>query len=154
MAISQFLDIQIDIEPEVETIVDRSLDFGQIVSGSGYQEISLGSPGMGIFQVRALRTQRLLISLDSDDELSHSDPSISQTIPIELNASYTQNGLDDFRNSVPLSSVLENIVIEGPPQNPTATWSSIFLYISGGLNLGDVPAGTYTGQVTLTVIYE
>lgn len=154
MAISQFLDIQIDIEPEVETIVDRSLDFGQIVSGSGYQEIPLGSPGMGIFQIRALRTQRLLISLNADDELSHSDSDISQTIPIELNASYTQNGLDDYRSSVPLSSVLENIVIEGPPQNPTATWSSIFLYIYGGLNLGDVPPGTYTGQVTLTVIYE
>ena len=151
---AQFLNIQIDVEPEVETLVDRSFNFGQIVIGSGFNEVPLGAPGMGIFQIRALRTQRILISLESDQVLRHEDPDVEASIPIELSASYSNNGVEDYRTSVPFSSLTENIVLEGPPQNPTATWSSIFVYVYGGINIGNIPTGTYTGEVVLTVIYE
>ena len=151
---AQFLNIEIDVEPEVETLVDRAFNFGQIVVGSGFNEVPLGAPGMGIFQIRALRTQRILISLESDETLRHSDSNVNASIPIELSASFTNNGIEDFRTSTPFSNFTENIVIEGPPQNPTATWSSIFVYVYGGINIGNIPTGTYTGEVVLTVIYE
>jgi hypothetical protein len=151
---SQFLNIEIDVEPEVETLIDRSLDFGQIMVGSGYREIPLGSPSMGVFQIRALRAQRLIISLETDEALTHSDPDVNESIMIDINASYTNNGVDDYRTSTPLSSLMEGIILEGPPQNPEATWSSIFIYIYGGIEIGNVPVGTYLGEVTLTVIYE
>lgn len=109
---------------------------------------------MGIFQVRALRTQRILISLESDQVLRHQDPNVEASIPIELSASFTNNGVEDYRTSEPFSSFTETIVLEGPPQNPTATWSSIFVYVYGGINIGNIPTGTYTGDVVLTVIYE
>lgn len=151
---AQFLNIQIDVEPEVETLVDRSFNFGQIVVGSGFNEVPLGAPGMGIFQIRALRTQRILISLESDETLRHTDPNVDASIPIELSASFTNNGVEDFRTSTPFSNFTENIVLEGPPQNPTATWSSIFVYVYGNINIGNIPTGIYEGDVVLTVIYE
>jgi len=151
---AQNMSIQLDVNPLVETLVEQSLDFGQVIAGSGFQEIPLGSPAMGIFKVRALRTQQLLISLDADSELRHSNPEIEDVIPIQLNASYTGSGVNDYRTSTPLSGLMGSIAIGAPPQNPDAAWSSIYIYIYGGIDLGLVPAGVYRGEVTLTVIYE
>lgn len=151
---AQNMPIQLDVNPLVETLVEQSLDFGQVIAGSGFQEVPLGSPAMGIFKIRALRTQQLLISLDSDRELRHSNPEIDDVIPIQLNANYAGNGMNDYRTSSPLSGLMGNIAIGAPPQNPDAAWSSIYVYIFGGIDLDFVPAGVYRGEVTLTVIYE
>lgn len=150
----QFLNVQIDVIPEIETLVEQPLDFGQIVTNSGLQQIELGDPNMGIFRIRALRAQRLFISLDSDEELRSQNPGNSQTIPIELQASYTQNGIDNYQSSTPLSSLFEDIVIESPPEEPLSAWSSAYIYIYGNIDVGNVPAGTYRGEIVLTVIYE
>lgn len=146
----QFLNIQIDIEPEVDTRVEQSLDFGEIITGEGLQQIPLGSRHMGIFHIRALRTQRLLVSLDADTELTHESSNTS--IPIELYANYTNDGVDNYQNSVEMGSTLETIVIEA--QNPESTWSSMYIYIYGNIDMGNVPMGVYRGEVVLTVIYE
>lgn len=151
---AQSLSIQLDVEPEVETLVDQPLDFGQLIAGSGFQEVPLGSPNMGIFQVRALNAQRLILSLDATDELFHDELGQLATIPVNLNASYTSNSVDDFRQSTPLNTLFEPVTLEGPPQNPDAVWSRVYLYIYGNINLGLVPPGLYRGEVVLTVIYE
>jgi hypothetical protein len=151
---SQVLNIQLEVEPEVETLVDQSLDFGQLIAGTGYQEIPLGSPNMGVFQVRALNAQRLILSLDSTDELLHAELGQFATIPVDLRASYTNNGVDDYRASTAMGSFFETIVLEAPPQNPDAVWSRIYVYVYGGINLGLVPPGIYRGEIVLTVIYE
>ena len=150
----QFLNIQIDVDPQVDSVVEQPLDFGQIVAGAGLQEIVLGSPNMGIFHIRALRTQKLYITMDHDVELRHPDPQVSATIPIDLYANYTNFGIDNYRDSVPMSNTMEPITIEGPPQNPQSTWSGMYIYIYGAIDLGVVPAGRYRGELVLTIIYE
>ncbi len=151
---AQFLNIQIDVDPEVETLVEQNLDFGLVVAGSGFQPIPPGSPAMGVFRIRALRTQRLLISLEADEALVHADPAINDRIPIELQASYTPMGVRDFELSTPMTSILESVVLESPPDNPEASWTSLFIFIYGGLDVGNIAEGIYTGEVILTVIYE
>ncbi|MEX0647093.1 MAG: hypothetical protein WEA56_12015 [Balneolaceae bacterium] len=151
---AQFINIQIDVEPEVETIVEQSLDFGQVISGSGLQQIAPGDASMGIFKLNALRTQKLLVSLEPDEVLTHANPAVTASIPINLQAAYTNNGISDVRNSVPLNSLYENIIVEGPPANPRSTWSAVHIYIYGSIDIGNTPAGIYRGQVVLTVIYE
>jgi len=151
---AQFLDIQIDVNPEMDTRVIQPLNFGQLMTGTGYHQIQLGSPNMGIFHVRALRTQRLLLNLSADNELEHNNPEIEATIPIELYANYTNFGIDNYRQSTQMGSFLEDIVIEGPPNNPEAAWSGLYIYIYGNIQLGNVPSGLYTGEIVLTIIYE
>lgn len=151
---SQFLNLQIDVDPEVDTRVMQPLDFGQLMAGTGLHEIALGSPSVGIFYIRALRTQELLISLEHDEELRHSNPRVDAIIPIELFANYTSFGVDDYRESTPMGSILEPVVIEGPPDNPQSTWSGMYVYIYGAIDLGNVPVGTYSGEVVLTIYYE
>lgn len=151
---AQFLNIQIDVEPEVETTVEQSLDFGQVITGAGLQFIPPGSPNMGIFKIRGLRTQRLIIQIDADEELLHSNPDILDRIPVNLQATYTNFGIEDFELSEPLNDISRSIVLESPLGNPSAAWSSIFVYIYGSVDIGNVRDGVYTGNVVLTVIYE
>lgn len=151
---AQFLDIQIDINPEVDTRVIQPLDFGQLMAGTGYHQIQLGSPEMGIFHVRALRTQRLLLNLTADDELVQNNPEVEASIPIELFANYTNFGIDNYRQSTQMGSLIEDVVIEGPPNNPEAAWSGLYIYIYGNIELGNVPPGLYSGAIVLTIIYE
>jgi hypothetical protein len=154
VAYGQFINIQINVEPQVDTTVEQPLDFGQAITGIGLQDIPLGSPNMGVFQIRALRAQRLLLSIDIDDELVHEDPLIDASIPMNLNAAYTVSGVNDYQQSIPFGSDLQTIIITPPQDNPNAVWSSIFIYIYGEVNIGAVPLGTYRGEILLTIIYE
>lgn len=151
---AQFLNIQIDVEPSVDTDVEQRLDFGQLVGGSGVQEIPLGSPNMGVFHIRALRTQRMMISINADRELVHQNPNITASIPMQIFGNYTNDGVDNFRNSTALSDELEMIIVEPPPGNPESVWSGIYIYIYGAIDLRNVPLGTYSGDIVLTVVYE
>lgn len=154
VAYGQFINIQINVEPQVDTTVEQPLDFGQAITGIGVQDIPLGSPNMGIFQIRALRAQRLLLSIDIDDELVHEDPLIDARIPMNLNAAFTVSGVNDYQQSIPFGSDLQTVIITPPQDNPNAVWSSIYIYIYGEVNIGAVPLGTYRGEILLTIIYE
>ncbi|TVQ64999.1 MAG: hypothetical protein EA360_11050 [Balneolaceae bacterium] len=151
---AQFINIQINVEPQVDTTVEQPLDFGQAISGVGFQNIPLGSPNMGIFQIRALRTQRLLLAIEIDDELVHEDPLIDARIPLNLSATYTDSGVNDYLQSVPFGSDLQTVIVNPPDQNPNAVWSSIFIYIFGDVNIAAVPVGVYRGEILLTIVYE
>lgn len=151
---AQFLNIQLDVEPEVETLVEQPLNFGEVITNSGRQVINLGDANMGIFRINALNAQHLILQLQSDEQLVHADEEIEQTIPIEIEASFTNNGENDYRISTPLDQNFSDITIEAPPQSPESVWSAMYLYIYGNITIGDVPAGTYRGEIILTVIYE
>lgn len=151
---AQFLNVQIEVEPSVDSVVQQRLDFGQLIAGSGLQDIPLGSPNMGVFHIRALRTQRMMISIDADSQLSHANPNITASIPMEIYANYTNDGIDNYRASNALSDQLEMIIVETPDNNPDAAWSGIYIYIYGSIDLRNVPLGTYLGEIVLTVVYE
>jgi hypothetical protein len=152
--LSQSLNVQIDVAPEVQTTVVKDLDFGQVIAGLGSQSIPAGSPNMGIFRVRALRTQSVILQMDADEELIHENPDILDSIPVELQAAYTNFGMEDFELSTPMNNLGESIVLESSNSNPSSEWTSLYIYIFGNVDIGNVREGVYTGEVVLTVIYE
>lgn len=151
---AQFLNIEIEVEPSVDATVEQRLDFGQLVAGGGLQEIPLGSPDMGVFHIRALRAQRLLISIDAESELIHENPNINASIPLQIFGNYTNDGIDNFRNSNALTDELEMIIVEPPPGSPDSVWSGIYIYIYGSIDLRNVPLGIYAGDIVLSIVYE
>ncbi|MCC5914564.1 MAG: hypothetical protein JJU46_09340 [Balneolaceae bacterium] len=151
---AQYMDVQINVEPEVLTSVEQDLDFGLLITGTGFQEIPLGSPSMGIFRIRALQTQSLILNIEYEGELRSTDPDIVETIPFELNASYTSDNRNDFRESRPMNGATEEIIIEQSNRNPDSEWSGVYLYMYGGIMLGNIPPGSYRGDIVLTVIYQ
>lgn len=149
---AQFLSIQIDVEPDVEAQTVRPLDFGQIPTGSGEVRISLGDSQMGIFSIRAIQTQRLLVTVEQPDFLTHE--SLDARIPLTLQLAYTDFGVDDFNQATPIGQKNEEIIVQPIPGNPMTVWSSAHLYVYGWLDIGTVPEGVYSADVVLLIEYE
>lgn len=151
---AQYINVQLEVTPEVDTQVLQPLDFGQLVAGTGRHRIEAGSPEMGIFYVRALHTQRLLLNLTTTDRLQNNDPAIDASIPIELQASYSNFDVDNYLQSTPMNNFLEDVVVGTAAHNQGSAWSGLYIYIFGNVNVGNVPPGTYSGEIILTVIYD
>ncbi|MEX2600577.1 MAG: hypothetical protein WD355_02945 [Balneolaceae bacterium] len=148
----QFLTIEIEVEPETNTQVEQALNFGQVISNAGLVQINLGDPNMGVFSIFSVRTSRMLVSLETPDFLEH--PDLDARIPIDLQLAYVNFGVNDFRLSEPLLDSEREIVIENPPNQPNAEWSSAYLYVYGSIDIGNVPNGMYQGDVLMSVEFE
>ncbi len=154
---SQFINLRLKIEPELNVTIEQSLDFGEVVTNSGYTEVELGDVRMGVFSIRAYYTQNIQISMSVPDELTNINPAITDEIPLELEASYNNSGVNDISKAVPLSDNQGMILIYEGEENaprPNDVWQEMFLYVYGGIDVGNIPTGTYTAEVVVSVTYE
>jgi hypothetical protein len=160
--------ITIQVGPE-------GLDFGPLTSGSGVNSIALIDAF--VVEVTGLRFLDVFVEITADEKLlldgnaaCDSDPACN--IPFTLQANYNNRGLDDFAASTPFV-VSGNISTarfpvlrrtQGPagppPPPPTASFNPVpfeenfYIYLYGSLNVGNINAGNYTGEITITISYE
>ena len=154
---AQFINLQITIEPELSATVEKNLNFGTLISGSGYQEIKLGDINMGVFSITALNTQNIYIDLEYPEALESSDPSIDASIPLDLKLAYNNSGEDNPIESLLLENHYGFIPIHienGKSISEQATWQRLFLYVFGSITINDIPNGVYEGNITLLVEYD
>ncbi|MBR9916826.1 hypothetical protein GYB29_03855 [bacterium] len=154
---SQFINLRLKIEPELNVSVEQSLDFGNVVSNSGYREVQLGDVRMGVFSIRAYYTQNIQINISVPQELININPAITERIPLQLEASYNNSGLNNINNAVPLTNNQGLISIyDGDEHLATSgdVWQEMFLYVYGGIDVGNIPNGIYTAEVVVSVTYE
>lgn len=147
---AQFIDLQLDIDPKITAQTERPLNFGTLMTNSGRRMVELGSLNMGIFSITALENQMLLLTLDKPAELRHDNPAIDDIIPLELFSRYgysTQN----YENSYPLPDATSSIKVE--PNSEPGPWNSIYIFMYGTIEIGDVPDGTYSNEIVLSVEY-
>ncbi|MGM0547600.1 MAG: hypothetical protein ACQEST_12870 [Bacteroidota bacterium] len=147
---AQFIDLQLDIDPEITAQTEQPLDFGTITTNSGRNMIELGSVNMGIFSITALENQLLLVTLDKPTELRHSNSDINETIPLELFSRYGFSA-QNHEDSEPLPDATSTIRVEPNPE--PGPWNSIYIFMYGAVDIGDVPDGTYDNEITLSVEY-
>ncbi|WP_440999232.1 hypothetical protein [Fodinibius sp. SL11] len=147
---AQFIDLRLDIDSEITAQTEQPLDFGTLMTNTGRRMIELGSINMGIFSITALENQMLLVTLDKPTELRHNNPAVDDVIPLELFSRYgysTQN----YENSNPLPDATSNIKVEPNPK--PGPWNSIYIFIYGSVDIGDVQDGTYANEIVLNVEY-
>ena len=146
----QFIDLNLEIEPEVKAETLRPLEFGVLATNTGRHSIDLGDINMGIFGITALEGQELLVSLQKPKSLTNTDPSIVQTIPLQLFARYgfSYNG---SQNSTLLSGPTNNIYMEEDPG--LGPWNTMYIFIYGDVDIGNIPNGIYDSQIVLNVEY-
>lgn len=149
-SVAQFIDLQLDIDPEITAQTEQPLDFGTITTNSGRNMIELGSVNMGIFSITALENQLLLVTLDKPTELRHSNSDINETIPLELFSRYGFSA-QNHEDSEPLPDATSTIRVEPNPE--PGPWNSIYIFMYGAVDIGDVPDGTYDNEITLSVEY-
>ncbi len=146
---SQFVNIELTIEPELTASVEQNLDFGTIITGTGINQIGLGDFNMGIFSIRAINTQSVYVSMTHPKSLLNSSIQSSDEIPIELDFAY--NTID---NDPDKSSLLNNDMgYIDTFATSNETWHTIYLYVFGYINVGQVSNGMYEGDIFLNVEY-
>lgn len=156
-AYAQFLNLSLEIEPELRVETLRDLDFGTIVQNSGVQRVTLGDANMGVFSITALKNINVRVFLNTPQYLEHTDSSIDDRVPLNLNASYTNQGEDNPEFSQPFQGQTANFSILSPniaTSPDELMWESAYIYVYGSIEVGTITEGRYTGQVTVTVEYE
>lgn len=147
---AQFIDLQLEVDPEITTSTEQPLDFGTLTTNTGRRAIGLGSINMGIFSISALENQILLVTLDKPEELIHNNPAIQDIVPLDLYARYGYSS-QNYQDSYPLPEVTNSIKVESNPE--PGPWNTIYLFIYGSVNIGNIPDGVYTNEIVLDVEY-
>lgn len=153
---AQFINIQLNVEPEISASVEQNLEFGTQIINSGRNEIGLGDLNMGIFSIKAYYTQNVYLTLEYPEVLTHDNPAFSEAIPLELNLSYNNSGTNNVNSSTVLTGNEGLINIHENTQNIARNeiWQELFIYVYGYIDVGNIPNGVYTGDIVLTVDYD
>lgn len=153
----------------------QPLSFGQILRNEGTVNISLEESK--VLLIDGVKYLDIYVDVTADPELllngdgnCASDPSCS--IPFTLQAAYANRGTNNTTEAN-LMNVSSNIASArfpilqrgnrppGPPPtpvyegyNPAAHNETAYLYLYGSINVGNIDAGSYTADITVTVTYE
>jgi hypothetical protein len=146
----QFIDLQLDVDSKLTASTEQPLDFGMLTTNSGRQQIQFGAINMGIFSITALENQLLLVELNKPTTLTHDNPAIDDQVPVTLTAQYGYSS-DDYQNAELLPAASSTIKVETNPE--PGPWNSIYIFMYGSVDIGDIAGGIYSSEVVLTVQY-
>jgi len=147
---AQFIDLRLEIDSQITARTEQPLNFGTLTTNSGRRSIELGSINMGIFSITGLENQMLLVDMDIPTQLQHDNSAISDTVPISLHSRY-EFSLENFQDSAPLPNGTGTIkVATNPDPGP---WNTIYLFIYGSVNIGDIADGIYANEIVMNVEY-
>ncbi|WP_138430343.1 hypothetical protein [Fodinibius saliphilus] len=146
----QFVDLTLNIDTKISAQTEQFLNFGTITTNSGQQTIDFGSPDMGIFSITALENQTLLLQINTPNQLRHNDPSVTDLVPISLFSRYGYSK-QNFQESFPLQNEVVSIKVEANAD--PSPWNTLYLFIYGSVNIGDIVDGMYSNNISLNVEY-
>lgn len=148
--VAQFIDLQLQVDSKLKATTEQALNFGTISSNSGRRMIELGSINMGIFSITGLEQQLLLINLDKPDKLRHTNPAIKDKIPLQLFSRYGYSS-QNYQDSFILPEAISTIKVESNPE--PGPWNTVYIFMYGAINIGDVADGVYSNEILLNVEY-
>jgi hypothetical protein len=153
---AQIINVDIEIPPEIKSNIVSNIEFPEVITNSGLFDIQLGDPNMGIFSITALNTQLLQIDLVVPEYLTPSFIGKNDVIPIKINSYYNSAGIDDYRDAIPLVNNTGRISFgnRNVSMNQSINWETVYIYITGSIEVGNISEGTYTGVIELIVDYE
>ena len=151
------------------------LGFGGFITNSGFSSISLSEAK--ILTVEGVKYLDVFVNITADPELllngnigCASNPSCS--IPFTLEAAYANAGANNIGQAtiIPVTSntaVAQFPILKrgnGPPAppptpvsgnfNPALYFETAYIYLYGSINIGNVDAGAYTANITVTLSYD
>lgn len=152
------------------------LDFGQVVAKSGQNSIDINNSK--ILTIMGVEYLDVLVELSAENSLLLNGNSgnlgdSQKSIPFTLEAAYANsNGIPKigeakFINLANNHTVVRFPLLERqnqppgpPPPPPTNAFNqsqveeTAYLYLFGSINVGDVDAGSYSGEITITINYD
>lgn len=153
----------------------EDLSFGMLIQNEGLKSIELLDSK--VLMIEGVKYLDVIVDVTADNYLFlDSDVACNGTnsncIPFTLEAAYANRGTNNTNQAV-LMQVAANVASAqfpilargnlppGPPPtpdyegyNPALYNETAYLYIYGSLNVGNVDAGSYSGNITITVSYD
>lgn len=158
-----------------ELIPAEDLAFGMVLQNEGLKTIDLMDAK--VLMIEGVKYLDVIVDVTADNYL-YLDNAVScngtntNCIPFTLQAAYANRGNNNTNQAV-LMQVASNVASAqfpilargnrppGPPPtpdyesyNPALFNETAYLYLYGSINVGNVNAGTYSGQITVTVTYD
>lgn len=162
---AQTIQFSLHVSSSLDATKDQDMNFDTILAGSGLTEINLGDAGMGIFGITGDDDLDVIVTLTSPANLTH-DGISTDVIPFNLKFAYANRGVNDFNQAVEVVGTSARFQIRqresgpagAPPTPPSAqhtpNQSVAYIYIYGSMNVGVIDAGSYSGTVDLSVVYD
>lgn len=153
----------------------EDLDFGMVIQNEGI--VSVDILNAKVMMIEGVKYLDVLVDITADDYLFLDNDvacngTNSNCIPFTLEAAYANKGSNNTNQAI-LMQVASNIASAyfpilgrgnrpaGPPPTPVYEGydpalhnETAYLYIYGFINVGNLDAGSYTGNVTITVSYD
>jgi hypothetical protein len=153
----------------------QDLEFGTVIQNEGLKQIDILNAK--VLMIEGVKYLDVIVDITADNYLYlGNDIACNGTntncIPFTLQAAYANRGSNDTNQAI-LMQVASNVgsaqfPIEargnrppGPPPtpvyegyNPALYNKTAYLYIYGSLNVGNQDAGSYSGEITITVTYD
>lgn len=151
------------------------LDFGILVQNEGLKSIPIANAK--VLTLEGVKYLDVIVDITADNELllngnpaCSGDPSCS--IPLTIDAAYANRGENNiaqarfFSISGNTGTTQFRILRRGsgppgpPPTpehkgfNPSLYEETAYIYLFGSVNVGNVSSGSYSGQVTVSVVYD
>jgi hypothetical protein len=152
-ASAQTVNHSMEIQPELSVEVLQNLNFGTVITNSGIQQIPLGDNRMGVFEIRALATQSVLISLEKPDYLTAAQNGNSDQIPLSLQAAYSSRP-KNYDQVIPFDDNLRTVLESIDNLENSSTWETGYVYIFGDIDVGDIIPDSYSSTLVLNVVYQ
>lgn len=152
----------------------EDLSFGLVIQNEGLKTIDLIDSK--VIMIEGVKYLDVIVDIQADNFLYlNGDTGCADSscrMPFSLQAAYANRGTNNPNQAI-LMQVSSNIASAqfpilarqnlppGPPPtpdnegyNPALYNETVYLYIYGSLNVGNINAGSYSGTVTITVSYD
>jgi len=165
LASAQTIQFSVYVASSLDATKDQDLDMGEVISGSGYTEVLLGDPGMGVFSITGNEELDVIVTMVSPTKLTHTGASADE-IAFTLNFAYANKNANNVNDAIVASGGTARFKMKerssgpagAPPTPPSGTHTpqeaTAYIYIYGNMTVGDIEPGTYTGDVDLSVTYD
>lgn len=158
-----------------ELIPAEDLSFGMVIQNEGLKTVDLLDAK--VLMIEGVKYLDVIVDITADPYLYLNNDvscngSNSNCIPFTLQAAYANRG-NNITNQAVLMQVASNVASAqfpilargnrppGPPPtpvyegyNPALFNETAYLYLYGSINVGNQNAGSYSGQIQVTVTYD
>lgn len=150
---AQFLNLNLNVEPELKTQSVQPVDFSSFSLNDGVEKIDVTDERSGIFSIYGYAQQQVHVFLETPEKLTHTLQS-REELPVNLQAAYNNFGENDPVNVIPFEEGSADFKIHENADIQTKTRSETYIYIFGEINVENSIPGNYAGEAVLKIEYE
>lgn len=161
----------------ISELTNDDLDFGRIVTNTGSYSVNINNAK--VVSITGVKYLDVIVEVTAENSLYlNGNPANAgnpqKTIPFTLEAAYANNkGMPNVGEATFITNITNNSFIKQfpilerqhqppgpPPPPPTKAFDqskveeTAYLYLYGSINVGNVNAGNYSSQITVTINYD